>query len=74
MCTRIYHVPALTRALESTKLSDTQQILSEVRLARRRSELEEAQKIALRTSGARGKKARAEEIKAEENLKEAEDA
>lgn len=37
-------------------------------------ELEDAQKTALRTSGARGKKAREEEIKAEAKLKEAEEA
>ncbi|KAH8102112.1 P-loop containing nucleoside triphosphate hydrolase protein [Cristinia sonorae] len=65
---------ALTRAVESTKPAETQRILSEIRLARRRTELEDAQKIALRTSGARGKRAREDEIKAEERLKEAEEA
>jgi len=65
---------ALTRAVESSRLSETQHIVSGIYLARRQAELEEAQKIALRTSGARGKKARAEEIKAEERLKKAEKA
>lgn len=36
-------------------------------------ELEEARKIALRRSGARGKEARQEEIKAEEAVKKAEE-
>ena len=60
--------------MEATKISETQRILSEIRLDRRRDELEEARKTALRTSGARGKKARLDEIKAEESLKEAEEA
>ncbi|TCD63191.1 hypothetical protein EIP91_005858 [Steccherinum ochraceum] len=64
---------ALTRAVESTKISETQKILAMIRVERRRAELEEAQKIALRTSGARGKKARGDEIKAEETLKQAEE-
>lgn len=72
-CTVLKYRTVLTRAVESTKPSETQRILSEIRLARRRAELEEAQKTALRTSGARGKKAREEEIKAEDRVKEAEE-
>jgi hypothetical protein len=43
-----------------------------MRLDKRRWELQEARKIASRRSGARGKEARLEEIKAEERVKEAE--
>ncbi|KAK7062089.1 iron complex transport system ATP-binding protein [Favolaschia claudopus] len=63
---------ALTKAVESTSLRETQRIVYELRLAARRRDLQEARKVALRRSGARGKDARLEEIKAEGNLKEAE--
>jgi hypothetical protein len=43
-----------------------------LRLDARRRELLEAKKIASRRSGARGKDARLEEIKAEENVRQAE--
>ena len=65
---------ALTRAVESLKLSETQRIVSEIRVERLHYVLEEAQKTALRTSGARGKKARDDEIQAEAKLKEAQEA
>ncbi|KAJ7693913.1 P-loop containing nucleoside triphosphate hydrolase protein [Mycena rosella] len=62
----------LTKAVESTSLRETQRIVYGLRLEKRRSELQEARKVASRRSGARGKEARLEEIKAEENLKKAE--
>ena len=49
-------------------------MVSQLRLARLTKELGEARKTASRTSGARGKKAREEEIKAEARVKEAENA
>jgi ATP-binding cassette, subfamily F, member 3 len=55
-------------------VNDTQRIVSEIRLERLQKELSEAKKTATRTSGARGKKAREEEIKAEARVKEAEEA
>lgn len=54
-------------------MAETQRIVSEIRLARLRRELWEARKIASRTSGTRGKKAREEEIKAELRVQEAEE-
>ncbi|KAJ7098765.1 P-loop containing nucleoside triphosphate hydrolase protein [Mycena belliarum] len=62
----------LTKAVESTSLRETQRIVYGLRLEKRRHELREAKKVASRRSGARGKEARLEEIKAEENLKKAE--
>lgn len=66
-------VAALTKAVDASSIAETQRIVSEIRLARLQRELEEARKIALRTSGARGKKAREEEIKAEQRVQEAEE-
>ncbi|EIM83035.1 P-loop containing nucleoside triphosphate hydrolase protein [Stereum hirsutum FP-91666 SS1] len=63
---------ALTKAVEAASVSETQRIVSEIRLERLRRELQEARKIASRTSGTRGKKAREEEIKAEERVQDAE--
>ncbi|KAL0956788.1 hypothetical protein HGRIS_002907 [Hohenbuehelia grisea] len=63
---------SLTRAVEANSMEQTQLIVSEIRLSRLKADLEEARKIASRTSGARGKKAREDEIKAEEKVKEAE--
>ncbi|KAJ7749252.1 P-loop containing nucleoside triphosphate hydrolase protein [Mycena olivaceomarginata] len=63
---------ALTKATETTSLRETQRIVYGLRLDARRRELQEARKVASRRSGARGKEARLEEIKAEENLKQAE--
>ncbi|KAF7355682.1 Iron complex transport system ATP-binding protein [Mycena sanguinolenta] len=62
----------LTKATETTSLRETQRIVYELRLDARRRELQEAKKVASRRSGTRGKDARLEEIKAEENLKNAE--
>jgi hypothetical protein len=62
----------LTKATEATSLRQTQRIVYELRLDARRRELLEAKKIASRRSGARGKDARLEEIKAEENVRQAE--
>ncbi|KAI0343208.1 P-loop containing nucleoside triphosphate hydrolase protein [Trametopsis cervina] len=64
----------LTRAVEATSITETQRIVSSIRLERLKKDLTEARKIATRTSGARGKKARAEEIAAEVRVKEAEEA
>ncbi|KAF7352440.1 Iron complex transport system ATP-binding protein [Mycena venus] len=61
-----------TFATETTSLRETQRIVYTLRLDARRRELLEAKKVASRRSGARGKDARLEEIKAEENLKQAE--
>lgn len=68
----IDRVLALTKATETTSLRETQRIVYGLRLDARRRELQEARKVASRRSGARGKEARLEEIKAEENLKQAE--
>lgn len=65
---------ALTRAVDSPKLAETQRIFSELRLERLQTELFEARKVASRTSGARGKKAREEELKAEARVRDAEEA
>lgn len=59
--------------MEALSIHETQQIVSQLRLERLTKELGEARKTASRTSGARGKKAREEEIKAETRVKEAED-
>ena len=64
----------LTRAIETHSLAETQHIVSTIKLERLQMELEDARKVAIRTSGARGKRARAEEIKAEDRVKEAEEA
>ncbi|KAJ6515472.1 P-loop containing nucleoside triphosphate hydrolase protein [Mycena sanguinolenta] len=63
---------ALTKATETNSLRETQGLVYELRLDARRRELQEAKKVASRRSGTRGKDARMEEIKAEENLKMAE--
>ncbi|KII94954.1 hypothetical protein PLICRDRAFT_660687 [Plicaturopsis crispa FD-325 SS-3] len=64
----------LTRAVESTNLGETQCIVSSLRLAKYQRALDYARKIASRTSGTRGKKAREEEIRAEDRLKAAKEA
>ena len=61
----------LTRAVEASALSETQRIISQIRLNRLEQDMANAKKVALRTSGQRGKKARDEEIKAEERVKDA---
>ncbi|KAJ7498543.1 P-loop containing nucleoside triphosphate hydrolase protein [Mycena latifolia] len=68
----VEELEALTKAVESTSLRETQRIVYGLRLEKRRYELQEAKKVASRRSGARGKDARLEEIKAEENVKKAE--
>ncbi|KAJ7437118.1 P-loop containing nucleoside triphosphate hydrolase protein [Mycena galericulata] len=62
----------LTKAVETTSMCETQRIVYGLRLDKRRRELVEAKKVASRRSGARGKDARLEEIKAEDNVKHAE--
>ena len=59
---------ALTRAVESLSVNETQRIVSAIRLERLRKELGEARKTATRTSGARGKKARERLIQLEAEL------
>ena len=59
----------LTTALESLSLDETQRVVNQITFERLSTELEDARKIASRTSGARGKKAREEEIKAEARFK-----
>lgn len=49
-------------------------MVSQIRLERLNKELEDARKVATRTSGQRGKRAREEEIKAEVRVKDAEEA
>lgn len=71
--TLIWFGTVLTTAVESTSLQETQGIVFKLRLEKRKSELQEARKVALRRSGARGKEAREAELKAEANVKEAED-
>ncbi|KAL8277263.1 hypothetical protein RQP46_010332 [Phenoliferia psychrophenolica] len=68
----VEELEALTRAVESTSMAETQRIVREIRLEKRRKELVEARKVASRRSGTRGKEARMEEIKAEERVAEAE--
>ncbi|KAJ7831894.1 P-loop containing nucleoside triphosphate hydrolase protein [Mycena leptocephala] len=68
----VEELETLTKATEATSLRQTQRIVYELRLDARRRELLEAKKIASRRSGARGKDARLEEIKAEENVRQAE--
>ncbi|KAJ7167528.1 P-loop containing nucleoside triphosphate hydrolase protein [Mycena filopes] len=68
----VEELEALTKATESTSLRETQHIVYTLRLDVRRRELVEARKVASRRSGARGKEARLEEIKAEENVRQAE--
>ena len=63
----------LTTALESLSLDKTQRVVNQISLERLSAELENARKIASRTSGARGKKARDEEIKAEARVKSGEE-
>lgn len=67
----IYRILVLTKAVESNSLAETQHIVSRLRLERLQKELEAAQKVASRTSGQRGKRARDDEIKAEARVKEA---
>ncbi|KAJ7734035.1 P-loop containing nucleoside triphosphate hydrolase protein [Mycena maculata] len=68
----VEELEVLTKAVETTSLRETQRIVYGLRLDKRRRELQEARKVASRRSGARGKDARLEEIKAEENVKQAE--
>ena len=63
----------LTTALESLSLDETQRVVNQITFERLSTELEDARKIASRTSGARGKKAREEEIKAEARFKSGEE-
>ncbi|KAF9491905.1 P-loop containing nucleoside triphosphate hydrolase protein [Pleurotus eryngii] len=68
----IHEFNLLTKAVDSSSVAETQHIVSEITLARLVAELADARKVASRTSGARGKKARDEEIKAEARVKKAE--
>lgn len=67
-----FRPPALTNAVESTSLVETERIVRTLELEDRRNELVQAQLVASRRSGTRGKAAREAEIKAEENVKAAE--
>lgn len=64
---------ALTTAVESASLVETTRIVRRLQLGDRKKELVEAQLIAARRSGTRGKAARDEELKAEQRVKEAEE-
>jgi hypothetical protein len=64
----------LVKAVESPSLLETQHIVLDLKLRRKQEELLEAQKIAQRRSGARGKEARTAELQAEANLAEVEKA
>jgi ATP-binding cassette, subfamily F, member 3 len=64
----------LVKAIESSSLLETQRIVLDLQLRRRQEELVEAQKIAQRRSGARGKDARTAELQAEANVAEVEKA
>ena len=64
----------LTRAVESPSIAETQRIVSEIKLNRVQNDLEDARKVASSTSGQRGKRARDEELKAEDRVKEATEA
>lgn len=67
-------IAALTAIVESPSPLEAKKIMDSLHLAQKRYDLGEAQKLALRRSGARGKEARAGEIQAEKDLKEAEEA
>jgi ATP-binding cassette subfamily F protein 3 len=64
----------LTKAVESASALEASRVVMELRLEDKQHDLVEAQKIALRRSGARGKDARAAELAAEQHVKEAEQA
>ncbi|GAA6058948.1 hypothetical protein JCM10212_002900 [Sporobolomyces blumeae] len=64
---------ALTAAIETTNVVETERIVRRLELEDRQQELVQAQLIASRRSGTRGKAAREAEIKAEEYVREAED-
>ncbi|GAA6024343.1 hypothetical protein JCM8202_003687 [Rhodotorula sphaerocarpa] len=64
---------ALTAAVESNSVAETARIVRTLELEDRRHDLVQAQLLALRRSGTRGKAARDEEIKAEAAVQEAED-
>jgi ATP-binding cassette subfamily F protein 3 len=68
------HDAALVKAVESPSLLETQRVVLDLRLRRRQEELLEAQKIAQRRSGTRGKEARTVELQAEANVAEVENA
>ncbi|KAK4701684.1 hypothetical protein P7C70_g4544, partial [Phenoliferia sp. Uapishka_3] len=70
----VEELDALAKAVESVSISETQKIVRTIKLAKVTKELVEARKIASRRSGARGKEARIAELKAEENLKQAEES
>ncbi|GAA5970859.1 hypothetical protein JCM3765_006106 [Sporobolomyces pararoseus] len=63
---------ALTQAVESNSIVESERIVRSLELEDRRNELVQAQLVASRRSGTRGKAAREAEIKAEENVKAAE--
>ncbi|GAA6005938.1 hypothetical protein JCM11491_004066 [Sporobolomyces phaffii] len=62
---------ALTKAVDSTSMVDTERIVRQLELDDRQHELVQAQLVAARRSGTRGKAAREAEIKAEEAVKAA---
>jgi hypothetical protein len=65
-------ITELSKAVESPSAYEAAIIVARVKVARARKALVEAQKVATRTSGTRGKKARTEEIAAEERVRDAE--
>jgi hypothetical protein len=68
------YILVLTQAVNSTSLLESQRIVTELQLAKKRLQLVEAQKVAQRRSGARGKDARAVELQAEADVAEVEKA
>ncbi len=63
---------ALTRALESPNPNESQRLINELLLQRSYKSLDEARRVASRRSGARGKAARQEELRAEAEVEAAE--
>jgi ATP-binding cassette, subfamily F, member 3 len=64
---------ALSQALESLNTSDLSESLARIKLCRSQKHLEDAKKMALRRSGARGSEARKALLRAEARLKEDEE-
>ncbi|KAJ7600806.1 P-loop containing nucleoside triphosphate hydrolase protein [Mycena floridula] len=61
----VSELDVLTKAFESTAVDDLASAVASIKLERSKAELEEAQNIALRRSGARGAEARKQLLKAE---------
>lgn len=66
-------ITALSRAIESPTIAELSESIAGIKLGRSQKDLENAKKIALRRSGARGAEARKALLKAEAKVKEDEE-